>query len=513
MKLLNGVFGGQQGEEDEDGSGQSLAPLQVILYVSISFLIVSLLGVLIYITCSKRYRLNWFEKNLLETAKEREAYRQRNESQVSCPIPYNVDAVAGTSRYLNRNTGSPLAKTDDPPFWASQGIYKTTQSTGQLIDSSDEEPPDDSADSSSSCKSVIAVGSVPIARTDKHVVLSTTSPAKPTTSTVKAKNNQQKSTTDASGAGDTLDTSASGGVAGGGISSSSSAKLELSEDSRGAIHLTLNYDPSAGILNVKLIEAQDLQPRDFSGTADPYAKIRLLPDRNNMWQTRIHKKTLNPVFDEDFVFEVRPATIGRRTLEVLLFDFDAYSRHVIIGGSQLALAHVDLSDRLDIWRPLGPCTETDPKQDLGDVMVSLSYLPSVEKLTVVIIKARNLRIVDETRGSSDPYVKISLHNLDGKRLKKRKTTVARNTVSPVYNEALTFDIAKETLKNCSIELQVRHDSLLGKNEVLGCATIGNGPDVRPEDRAFFDELFRNRSATAQWIALSDWKAAKSAVSK
>lgn len=117
-----------------------------------------------------------------------------------------------------------------------------------------EEPPDDSADSSSSCKSVIAVGSVPIARTDKHVVLSTTSPAKPTTSMVKAKNNQQKSTTDASGAGDTLDTSASGGVAAGGISSSSSAKLELSEDSRGAIHLTLNYDPSAGILNVKLIE-------------------------------------------------------------------------------------------------------------------------------------------------------------------------------------------------------------------------------------------------------------------
>lgn len=64
------------------------------------------------------------------------------------------------------------------------------------------------------------------------------------------------------------------------------------------------------------------------------------------------------MFDEDFVFEVRPATIGRRTLEVLLFDFDAYSRHVVIGGAQLALAHVDLSDRLDIWRPLGPCTET-----------------------------------------------------------------------------------------------------------------------------------------------------------
>lgn len=43
-------------------------------------------------------------------------------------------------------------------------------------------------------------------------------------------------------------------------------------------------------------QAHDLQPRDFSGTADPYAKIRLLPDasKTNMWQTRIHKRTLNP---------------------------------------------------------------------------------------------------------------------------------------------------------------------------------------------------------------------------
>lgn len=88
-----------------------------------------------------------------------------------------------------------------------------------------------------------------------------------------------------------------------------------SEDLRGTLHFTMIYDPIAGILTVRLVEvsdqlnllyafiiedfhsqAQDLQPRDFSGTADPYAKIRLLPDasKTNMWQTRIHKRTLNP---------------------------------------------------------------------------------------------------------------------------------------------------------------------------------------------------------------------------
>lgn len=43
---------------------------QVVYFASITFFIIILLGFLIYISCSKKYRLNWFEKNLLETAKE-----------------------------------------------------------------------------------------------------------------------------------------------------------------------------------------------------------------------------------------------------------------------------------------------------------------------------------------------------------------------------------------------------------------------------------------------------------
>lgn len=90
-----------------------------------------------------------------------------------------------------------------------------------------------------------------------------------------------------------------------------------------------------------------------------------------------------------------------------------------------------------------------------------SYLPSAERLTVVLVKARNLKIVDMSRNSSDPYVKLSLiHN--GKKIKKRKSGIYRNTTCPVFNEALTFDIPKDTLKMCSIELLVSHDSLLGK---------------------------------------------------
>lgn len=167
------------------------------------------------------------------------------------------------------------------------------------------------------------------------------------------------------------------------------------------------------------------------------------------------------VFDEDFVFEERPSMIGRRTIEILLYDFDSYSRHFCIGGTQIELGKLDLTHKIDVWNFLGSCSEQDAKIDLGDLMVSMSYLPSAERLTVVLIKARNLKVVDVSRNSSDPYVKVSLIQ-NGKKIKKRKSGVYRNTICPVFNEALTFDISKDTLKTCTIEFLVLHDSLLGK---------------------------------------------------
>lgn len=123
-----------------------------------------------------------------------------------------------------------------------------------------------------------------------------------------------------------------------------------------------------------------------------------------MFSTFVSFHHCNTVFDEDFVFEVRPATVSRRTLEILMYDFDAYSRHVCIGGLTITLSQVDLSDRVELWKQLGSCAEHNAKVELGDLMVSLSYLPSAERLTVVVIKARNLRVVDDTRNSSGNFL-------------------------------------------------------------------------------------------------------------
>lgn len=54
---------------------------------------------------------------------------------------------------------------------------------------------------------------------------------------------------------------------------------------------------------------------------------------------------------------------------------------------------------------------------------------------------------------SDPYVKVSLM-CDGRRLKKRKTSTKRNTLNPVYNEAIVFDVPPESIDQISLLIAV-----------------------------------------------------------
>ena len=81
---------------------------------------------------------------------------------------------------------------------------------------------------------------------------------------------------------------------------------------------------------------------DMSGTSDPYVKVSnkfescsviyskykstiqvyLLPDKKKKFETKVHRKTLNPVFNETFNFKVPYAEITTKTLVFAVYDFD-----------------------------------------------------------------------------------------------------------------------------------------------------------------------------------------------
>lgn len=91
-------------------------------------------------------------------------------------------------------------------------------------------------------------------------------------------------------------------------------------------------------------------------------------------------------------------------------------------------------------------TTIDQLQDnkLGDICFSLRYVPTAGKLTVVILEAKNLKKMD-VGGLSDPYVKIALMQ-NGKRLKKKKTSIKKCTLNPYYNESFTFEVPFEQIQ-------------------------------------------------------------------
>ncbi len=53
-----------------------------------------------------------------------------------------------------------------------------------------------------------------------------------------------------------------------------------------------------------ILQAADLLSMDSGGTSDPYVKVFVLPDKKKKYDTKVHKKTLNPVFNETFTFKV-----------------------------------------------------------------------------------------------------------------------------------------------------------------------------------------------------------------
>ncbi|XP_065738473.1 synaptotagmin-9 [Phocoena phocoena] len=266
----------------------------------------------------------------------------------------------------------------------------------------------------------------------------------------------------------------------------------------GKLNFILKYDCDLEQLIVKIHKAVNLPAKDFSGTSDPYVKIYLLPDRKTKHQTKVHRKTLNPVFDEVFLFPVPYNDLVARKLHFSVYDFDRFSRHDLIG--QVVVDHfLDLADfprECILWKDIEYVTNDNV--DLGELMFSLCYLPTAGRLTITIIKARNLKAMDIT-GASDPYVKVSLMS-DGRRLKKRKTSTKRNTLNPVYNEAIVFDVPPENIDQIYLSIAVMDYDRVGHNEIIGVCQVGNEAERLGRDH-WSEMLSYPRKPIAHWHSL------------
>merc|ERR1711988_550778 len=291
------------------------------------------------------------------------------------------------------------------------------------------------------------------------------------------------------------------------------ADISFTENEDGAklgkLFFTIKYSFEKTALIVTVNKCSNLPAKDSANnTSDPYVKLQLLPEKQHKVKTRVLRRTLNPVYDEDFTFYgVNFNQLPILTLHFVVLSFDRYSRDDVVGEVMLEMDNLDLKDSevlpVSLIRDIAPRSMKLKDQGRGELLVSVCHQPAAARLTVVVLKARNLPKMDIT-GMSDPYVKIYLLHKD-QRISKKKTHVKKRTLNPVFNESFVFDLPRTDngLADVQLEFALLDWDRVTKNEVIGRLNLG-GPKCEGSALHHWKEIQASpRRQIAEWYKLKE----------
>nr|XP_034970424.1 synaptotagmin-like protein 2 isoform X2 [Zootoca vivipara] len=102
----------------------------------------------------------------------------------------------------------------------------------------------------------------------------------------------------------------------------------------------------------------------------------------------------------------------------------------------------------------------------GNLQFAIDYVEQLKELHIFVAQGKDLAIADVKRQRSDPYVKSYL--LPEKyKLGKRKTSVKKKTLNPVFNEILRYKVDRALLASQRLNVSVWHNDTFGRNSFLG----------------------------------------------
>ncbi|XP_004852143.1 synaptotagmin-8 [Heterocephalus glaber] len=262
----------------------------------------------------------------------------------------------------------------------------------------------------------------------------------------------------------------------------------------GRMQLSLAYDFGSQEIKVGLKQAADLRAE---GMADPYARVSVSTQAGRRHETKVHHGTLCPIFEETCSFHVPPAELPSATLQVQVLDFKRFSEHEPLGDLCLPLGTLDPQHVMECWYQLGP-PGTNEAEQMGELCLSLRYVPSSGRLTVVVLEARGL-----SPELAEPYVKVQLM-LNRKKWKKKKTSTKKGTTAPYFNEAFTFLVPFSQVQNVDLVLAVWVRGLQLRAEPVGKVLLGPRASGQPLQH-WADMLAHARRPITQWHRLQPAK--------
>ncbi|XP_074780458.1 synaptotagmin-15-like isoform X2 [Athene noctua] len=277
------------------------------------------------------------------------------------------------------------------------------------------------------------------------------------------------------------------------------SETDFPEGNIGRLWFSVEYEQESERLLVSLIKARKLQPPDDS--CSPFVKIYLLPDERSYLQSKTKRKTLNPQFDENFIFQVSSKMLLQRTLKFLVYHVDKQKKHHLLGQVIFPLKNETLTDdnKLVIWRDLEK-ENLEPPSEYGDIQFSLSYNDYLGRLTVVVLRARGLKLQEESHAVS-VYVKVSLMN-HNKFIKSKKTAAVLGSPNPVYNETFSFKADQTELDTASLSLSVLQSTKGDKTHLLGRVVVGPFMYTRGKELEHWNEMIsKPKELVKRWHTL------------
>lgn len=123
-------------------------------------------------------------------------------------------------------------------------------------------------------------------------------------------------------------------------------------ESRGELLASLSYQPVSHRLSVVVLKARHLPKMDITGlSANPYVKVNVFYGRKRIAKKKTHVKkcTLNPVFNESFIYDIPPELLPEISVEFLVVDFDRTTKNEVLGRLILGL-HSPVASGASHWR-------------------------------------------------------------------------------------------------------------------------------------------------------------------
>ncbi|XP_049930084.1 synaptotagmin-2 isoform X4 [Epinephelus moara] len=272
----------------------------------------------------------------------------------------------------------------------------------------------------------------------------------------------------------------------------------------GSLRFSIYYDQLQSQLVVTVLQVEGLLEDSQMHSFQPFVKLRLMWASSSSlemgdstdeegegtvpvlwtvmreWRTRVVKGSCDPLFGDQFSCILQEdKELHHISLRMEVRDFDKFSRHTVLGEVRVPLRQLNISYPLELQEDLKM-----PQKDLvGEVLLSLKFLPTSQRLEVGLLKVRTA--LTEIRSDAALYARISVQCNQCK-LRYQKTSAVARCLMTVFNEVLMFSLPEFPLEQCKILVYVyeTHTTRKSTKHLIGQLTVG-------KERSSEDEHWRD----------------------